>query len=383
MAQPASRVLSSSQLALLGEHGEERTAEVGRTCIKIGDESYPFIAILEGEVAVLDGVGRRDRATRPVRVPRRDQPADRTDGLPDGRVTKPMRYIAVEREELRRTAVRGRRPLRPAADRLRRASRGAAAARRASACRSSARATRRDTRRLLDFARSQRLPYTLVDPGPRATARPARPTRTGMPLVRLPGGAELHNPSNGDCSRALGIGARARAARRGRPADRRRRARRARRGRLRRLRGTRHAGDREHRPRRAGRNLATDRELPRLPGGHQRHRAHQPRRHAGAQVRCPHRHPLPRRSAGAGRRAPRGHARGRQRGRRAGGAARHGRRIPAPAGGGARPVRGSSACSTPPGRSRDSSAAASGWRSSAAATRPARRRSGSRAAARW
>ena len=29
---------------------------------------------------------------------------------------------------------------------------------------------------------------------------------SAMPLVRLPGGLELHNPSNGELSRALGIG---------------------------------------------------------------------------------------------------------------------------------------------------------------------------------
>jgi len=54
MDQPTSRVLSSSQLALLAEHGEERTAEVGTVLFKIGDETYPFIAILEGEAQVLD-----------------------------------------------------------------------------------------------------------------------------------------------------------------------------------------------------------------------------------------------------------------------------------------------------------------------------------------
>ena len=56
-AAPASRVLSSSQLALLAERGEELTAEVGEKLYEIGDATYPFIAILEGEVAVLDGAG--------------------------------------------------------------------------------------------------------------------------------------------------------------------------------------------------------------------------------------------------------------------------------------------------------------------------------------
>jgi len=50
-------VLSSTQLALLAERGEELTAEVGEKLYEIGDATYPFIAILEGEAAVLDGAG--------------------------------------------------------------------------------------------------------------------------------------------------------------------------------------------------------------------------------------------------------------------------------------------------------------------------------------
>ena len=58
----------------------------------------------------------------------------------------------------------------------------------------------------------------------------------------------------------------------------------------------------------AGR-LATDRELPRLPGRDQRHRADQSRGDAGAQVRRPHRDAVPRRRARARRRTPRRAAR--------------------------------------------------------------------------
>ena len=36
---------------MLALHGERRSAEVGETLYKIGDETYPFIAIEEGEVA--------------------------------------------------------------------------------------------------------------------------------------------------------------------------------------------------------------------------------------------------------------------------------------------------------------------------------------------
>src|SRR5256885_15415624 len=57
-AQPATRVLSSSQLEVLARHGEERTAQPGETLYDIGDRSYPFIAILEGEAVILDAAGQ-------------------------------------------------------------------------------------------------------------------------------------------------------------------------------------------------------------------------------------------------------------------------------------------------------------------------------------
>ena len=52
-----SPVLSAAQLATLRSHGEERTAAVGDVLFQIGDERYPFIAILEGEAAILDAAG--------------------------------------------------------------------------------------------------------------------------------------------------------------------------------------------------------------------------------------------------------------------------------------------------------------------------------------
>ena len=65
-----SPVLSAEQLAKLAGVGEERTAAVGDVLFRIGDERYPFIAILEGEAAVLDTRGGRDRPPRRVGVPR-------------------------------------------------------------------------------------------------------------------------------------------------------------------------------------------------------------------------------------------------------------------------------------------------------------------------
>ena len=54
---PISPILSAAQLANLASLGEERTAEVGDVLFKVGDERYPFIAIVEGEAAILDNAG--------------------------------------------------------------------------------------------------------------------------------------------------------------------------------------------------------------------------------------------------------------------------------------------------------------------------------------
>ena len=49
--------MSASQLATIAELGEERTARVGDVLFRVGDRRYPFIAIVEGEVAILDAAG--------------------------------------------------------------------------------------------------------------------------------------------------------------------------------------------------------------------------------------------------------------------------------------------------------------------------------------
>ena len=102
MAAPMTRVLSSSQLAMLAEHGEERTAEVGDTLFQIGDTSYPFVAIIEGEVAVLDAAGQEViRHGGSGFLGEINLLSGQTVFL-TAVVTEPMRYIAVDREELRR-----------------------------------------------------------------------------------------------------------------------------------------------------------------------------------------------------------------------------------------------------------------------------------------
>src|SRR5207244_8989385 len=57
MPAPASPSLSASQLPRLAELGEERTARIGEVLFRVGDQTYPFIAIQEGEVAILDASG--------------------------------------------------------------------------------------------------------------------------------------------------------------------------------------------------------------------------------------------------------------------------------------------------------------------------------------
>lgn len=66
------------------------------------------------------------------------------------------------------------------------------------------------TRTIVEYARASRMPYTWRDPE-HSEDREAQELIAGLdsdelPLVRLPGGLELRNPSTGQVSRALGIG---------------------------------------------------------------------------------------------------------------------------------------------------------------------------------
>jgi thioredoxin reductase (NADPH) len=192
---------------VLAEHGEERTAEVGETLYEIGDETYPFIAITEGEAAVLDGAGRE--------IVRHGASGFLGEiNLLSGQtvfvtavVTEPMRYIAVDRDVLRQLLFEDT----SLSDLLLSAfveRREALQQEHGVGLEIVGPHDSPDTRRLLDFARSQRLPYSLTDPE-ESRDRAAMATTgdpTDFPLVLLPGGAELRNPSNGELSRALGIG---------------------------------------------------------------------------------------------------------------------------------------------------------------------------------
>ena len=82
--------------------GEERTAEVGEVLFRVGDRTYPLIAILEGEAAIEDAAGNEIvRHGTSGFLGEMNLLSGQTVFL-TAVATKPMRYIAVEREALRR-----------------------------------------------------------------------------------------------------------------------------------------------------------------------------------------------------------------------------------------------------------------------------------------
>ena len=209
VAGPVSQILSASQLALLSEHGEERTAAVGDVLFRVGDPGYPFMAIIEGEAAVLDTDGNEIvRHGASGFLGEMNLLTGQTVFL-TAVVTQAMRYIAVDRDALRPLLFEDG----PLSDLL-----------------LSAFIARREalqqvqgiglevigphsseaTTRMVEFARSNRLPYTWRDPeqadDPDAAALIAGLDAQSLPLVRLPGDQELRGPSTGQVSRALGIG---------------------------------------------------------------------------------------------------------------------------------------------------------------------------------
>jgi thioredoxin reductase (NADPH) len=209
MASSSSPKLSASQLATLAELGEERTAEVGDVLYRIGDERYPFIAIVEGEVAILDEAGNE--------IARHDAAGFLGElNLLSGQTVfvtavaaQPLRYIAVEREELRPllfddgslsdlllSTFIARRELLQGVHGLGLEIFGPHSS--------------EATMRILEFARTNRVPFTWRDPqqasDPAAAELVAGLDNASLPLVRLPGGTELRGPTTGQVSRALGIG---------------------------------------------------------------------------------------------------------------------------------------------------------------------------------
>lgn len=203
-----SPVLSTSQLATLRQHGEERSAAVGDVLFQVGDRRFPFIAIVEGEAAVLDATGREIiRHGASGFLGEMNILTGQTVYL-TAVVTQPMRYIAVDRDELRPLLFEDA----PLGDLLlssftarREALQQQGVGMEVIGPRSS-----EPTRRMVEYARRNRLPFIWRGEGgaadPRAAAQIAALDGSELPLVRLPGGMELHNPTNGEVARALGIG---------------------------------------------------------------------------------------------------------------------------------------------------------------------------------
>jgi thioredoxin reductase (NADPH) len=196
-AGPFTPSLSASQLASLAAAGEERTAAVGDVLFRVGDAIYPFIAIREGEVAILDPAGNEIvRHGASSFLGELNLLSGQTVFL-TAVVTKPLRYVAVDRDALRAFLFDDG-PLsdlvlstfiarREALQRVQGIGLDIIGPRSSEA-----------TMQMLDFARANRLPFTWHETAP--------PDGTEPPLLRLPGGTELQHPSRGEVLRALGIG---------------------------------------------------------------------------------------------------------------------------------------------------------------------------------
>jgi thioredoxin reductase (NADPH) len=207
MSGPVSSVLSSSQLETLARIGEERTAGVGDRLFEVGDSTYPFIAILEGEVAILDASENEVVRHGPHGFLGEMNLLSGQTVFLTAVVTEPLRYIAVERNVLRKLMFEDGSLadlLLPAFVRRREMLQQ----RHGIGIEIIGPRSSPDTRRLVDFARRARLPHdwreTEVDAEAAALVDGWGQDR--LPLVRLPGGVQLERPSNGELSRALGIG---------------------------------------------------------------------------------------------------------------------------------------------------------------------------------
>jgi thioredoxin reductase (NADPH) len=182
---------------MLAELGEERTAEVGDALFRVGDATYPFIAIREGEVAILDSAGNEIVRHGPSSFLGELNLLSGQTVFLTAVVTKPLRYVAVDRDALRGLLFEDG----PFSDlvlstfisRREALQRVQGIGLEIVGPRSS-----EQTMRMLDFARANRLPFGWDDAAPPGGAEP--------PLVRLPGGVELQHPSRGEVLRALGVG---------------------------------------------------------------------------------------------------------------------------------------------------------------------------------
>jgi thioredoxin reductase (NADPH) len=197
MEAPGSPSLSTSQLATLARVGEERTASAGDVLFTVGDATYPFIAIREGQAAILDASGREIVRHGPGSFLGELNLLSGQTVFLTAMATEPLRYIAVDRDALRNllfddgslsdlvlsTFIARREAL----QRVQGIGLEIVGPRASEA-----------TMQMLDFVRANRLPFSWQETHP--------PDGSEPPLVRLPGGRELHRPSRGDVLRALGVG---------------------------------------------------------------------------------------------------------------------------------------------------------------------------------
>ncbi len=197
MSTPPSPFLSPSQLGTLAAIGEERTAPVGELLYRVGDRTYPFIAILEGEVAIVDAVGNVLVRHGPSGFLGELNILSGQTVFVNALVTEPVRYIAVERSALR-SLLNEDGPLSDLLLSTFIARREALQSVEGIGVEIVGPHGSEPTMRMLDFARANRLPYTWQESAP--------PGGGALPLVRLPGGRELHGPTSGEVLRALGIG---------------------------------------------------------------------------------------------------------------------------------------------------------------------------------
>ena len=164
---------------------------------EVGDAVYPFVAIREGEVAILDAAGNEIvRHGASSFLGELNLLSGQTVFL-TAVVTEPLSYIAVDRSALRDLLFEDG-PLsdlvlstfisrREALQRVEGIGLEIVGPRSSLA-----------TMQLLDFARANRLPFSWREDAP--------PAGIEAPLVRLPGGLELQHPSRGEVLRSLGIG---------------------------------------------------------------------------------------------------------------------------------------------------------------------------------
>jgi thioredoxin reductase (NADPH) len=197
LSAPPSPLLSPSQLAALAEIGEERSAPTGELLYRVGDRTYPFVAILEGEVAIIDAAGNELVRHGPSGFLGELNLLSGQTVFVNALVAEPLRYIAVDRAALRSLLDEDG----PLSDLLLStfiSRREALQSAQGVGLEIVGPRSSEPTMRILEFARANRIPCTWQDAVP--------VDRGALPLVRLPGGGELHGPTAGQLLRALGIG---------------------------------------------------------------------------------------------------------------------------------------------------------------------------------